>query len=123
MLTHSPKHQNAALEKPSITQINKPLTCSTNYSKSTQAREFPQKKYELIHQALNHPYLNAIREKDEEIAFEGKLDFSFEMNENFKVNDLKKLILQEINLIRKAKSEEEMDVESELAKPPNKELK
>lgn len=60
----------------------------------------------MNYQALNHPYLEQIRDQEEEIEFMGKLDFAFETEEKLSLDELKRLILEEVNIFRVQKNEQ-----------------
>lgn len=49
-----------------------------------------------VEEALKHPYLESLHDPDDEPSFEGEIDFSFEENAQLTLDDVKKLILQEI---------------------------
>ena len=50
-----------------------------------------------VDEALKHPYLANLHDPDDEPVFEGEIDFSFEGNPDLTLEDVKKLILQEID--------------------------
>jgi len=50
-----------------------------------------------IEEAIEHPYLESLHDPDDEPTFEGEIDFSFENDPNLTLDDVKKLILQEIS--------------------------
>ena len=71
------------------------------------------KKRLTAKQALSHNYFKEIRDLDEEIDFAGEIDFQFEMDEKITYDQLKKMILEEVNLIRAEQHEEMINVEQE----------
>lgn len=50
-----------------------------------------------IGEAIKHPYLENLHDPDDEPVFEGEIDFNFESDPNLTLDDIKKLILQEIS--------------------------
>lgn len=50
-----------------------------------------------VEEAIKHPYLKNLHEADDEPVFEGEIDFSFEGNPDLTLEDVKKMILQEIS--------------------------
>lgn len=50
-----------------------------------------------VDEALQHPYLANLHDPEDEPVFEGEIDFSFEGNPDLTLEDVKKLILTEIN--------------------------
>jgi serine/threonine protein kinase len=50
-----------------------------------------------VDEALEHPYLASLHDPDDEPIFEGDIDFSFESNADLTLEDVRKLILQEIS--------------------------
>ena len=50
-----------------------------------------------IEEAIKHPYLENLHDPEDEPIFEGEIDFNFENDPNLTLEDVKKLILQEIS--------------------------
>lgn len=50
-----------------------------------------------IEEAIQHPYLENLHDPDDEPVFEGEINFNFENDPNLTLEDVKKLILQEIS--------------------------
>lgn len=50
-----------------------------------------------VDEAIKHPYLESLHDPDDEPIFDGQIDFSFENNSELTLEDVKKLILQEIS--------------------------
>lgn len=55
-----------------------------------------------VEEAIKHPYLESMHDPDDEPVFEGEIDFSFESNPNLTLEDVKKMILQEISYYNQA---------------------
>ena len=55
-----------------------------------------------IEEAIKHQYLENLHDPDDEPIFEGEIDFSFENDPNLTLEDVKKLILQEISFYNQA---------------------
>jgi hypothetical protein len=47
-----------------------------------------------VDEALNHPFLDSMHDPEDEPAFEGKIDFSFEEDSTLNLEKLKRLILK-----------------------------
>ena len=73
--------------------------------------EFDPNKRITVEEALEHPYFADLHEPSDEPEFGDKLDFEFEHDDKFSLKDLKKMILEEINIVNKANGEETYDVE------------
>jgi len=71
--------------------------------------EFNPQDRLTVEEALAHPYLKLLHDPNDEPKFEGNLNFDFE-NPNFKLNDLKKMIIQDINQVNKFNKEEVYDI-------------
>lgn len=50
-----------------------------------------------IDDAIKHPYLESLHDPEDEPVFEGTIEFSFESDPNLTLEDVKRLILQEIS--------------------------
>ena len=50
-----------------------------------------------VEDAIKHAYLESLHDPDDEPLFEGEIDFSFENDPDLTLEDVKKLILQEIS--------------------------
>jgi len=55
-----------------------------------------------IEEAIKHPYLESLHDPDDEPVFEGEINFDFESDPNLTLEDVKKLILQEISYYNSA---------------------
>lgn len=55
-----------------------------------------------IDEAIKHPYLESMHDPDDEPVFSGTIDFEFENDPNLTLEDVKKLILQEISYYNNA---------------------
>lgn len=71
---------------------------------------FDPRKRVSCEEALAHPYFEGLHDDADEPVFKGSLDFEFEYNDKFKVNDVRVMIIEEINRINKANGEEEYDL-------------
>ncbi|CAD8200715.1 unnamed protein product [Paramecium octaurelia] len=78
--------------------------------------EINPKKRITSAEALNHPYLEPIRDPDDEPSFEGNLDCQFENDSTIQLKDLKALILNEVNIMRQKNSEPIINVQLEIEK-------
>lgn len=54
-----------------------------------------------IDEAIKHPYLESLHDPDDEPIFEGEINFDFESDPNLTLEDVKRLILQEISYYNK----------------------
>lgn len=54
-----------------------------------------------IDEAIKHPYLESLHDPDDEPVFEGEINFDFENDPDLTLEDVKKLILQEISFYNK----------------------
>ncbi|CAD8095352.1 unnamed protein product [Paramecium primaurelia] len=78
--------------------------------------EINPKKRITSAQALNHPYLESIRDPDDEPSFEGNLDSQFENDNTILLKDLKILILNELNLMKQINNEPLINIQLEVEK-------
>ena len=70
-------------------------------------------------EALKHPYLESLHDDADEPVFKGELDFNFEFDPNITLDELRELILEEINYYKTTNRESLIDVKlaiSEVAK-------
>jgi serine/threonine protein kinase len=67
-----------------------------------QLLEFNSNRRISIDEAIKHPYLESLHDPEDEPVFEGSIDFDFENDPNLTLEDVKKLILQEISIYNKA---------------------
>lgn len=77
--------------------------------------EFSPDKRITVEEALAHPYLKALHEPADEPIFEKNVDFAFE-NTNVSLHDLKRVILEDINVVDKAMGEETYDINKIMSK-------
>ncbi|CAD8187520.1 unnamed protein product [Paramecium octaurelia] len=78
--------------------------------------EINPKKRITSAEALNHPYLESIRDPDDEPSFEGNLDSQFENDNTIQLKDLKILILNEVNLMKQNNNEPLLNIQLEVEK-------
>ncbi|CAK93891.1 unnamed protein product (macronuclear) [Paramecium tetraurelia] len=78
--------------------------------------EINPKKRITSAEALNHPYLESIRDPDDEPSFEGHLDSQFENDSTILLKDLKVLILNELNLMKQINNEPLINIQLEVEK-------
>lgn len=76
--------------------------------------EINPKKRINAEEALNHPYLADVRDPDDEPVFDGSIDCNFERDDKIGLAQLKVLILEEINLLKKQNKEPLVDVPAEM---------
>lgn len=62
-------------------------------------------------EAITHPYLKAFYEPSDEPTFTGESDFKFENDQTLTVEDIECMILDEINIFKKANDEKVIDKE------------
>ena len=67
--------------------------------------EFDPKERLTIEEALAHPYFNGLHDTTDEPSFTKKLEFNFENNNNLTLNELKLMIIEEINEVNKDNKE------------------
>lgn len=72
--------------------------------------EFSPEKRISVDDALAHPYLKLLHDPTDEPAFDKQVDFSFEHG-NVPLRDLKRMVLEDINIVNKAMGEETYDLE------------
>lgn len=77
--------------------------------------EFSPDKRISVEEALEHPYLKALHDPADEPAFDKKVDFSFEQG-NQSLLELKRIILEDINIVNKAMGEETYDIAKIMSK-------
>jgi len=73
--------------------------------------EFNPSNRLTIEQALAHPYFEGLHDANDEPCFTKDIDFEFESNEDITLNDLKAMIIEEINNVNSANGEDLYDVE------------
>ena len=56
-------------------------------------------------QALNHPYFADVHDADDCPVFDGSIDFTFEQDKNITVENLKLMIIDEVNYYNKIYNE------------------
>ena len=71
--------------------------------------EFSPDKRISVDAALEHPYLKSLHDPNDEPAFAQNVDFSFEAS-NITLPELKKIILEDVNMVNKACNEDTYDV-------------
>lgn len=74
--------------------------------------EFDPSKRCSIEGALQHPYFEGLHDPEDEPAFAGKVDFSFEKSDDITLPELKKMILEEINDVNGLNKEPIYNVEN-----------
>jgi len=52
-------------------------------------------------EALAHPYLDALHDETDEPIYNESMDFAFETDPNVKIEELRSLILEEVNFYNK----------------------
>ncbi len=77
--------------------------------------EFSPDKRCTVEQALEHPYLKALHDPSDEPAFINNVDFSFESG-NQSLLDLKRMILEDVNVVNKFVNEDLYDVNKIMSK-------
>lgn len=65
-------------------------------------------------QCLNHPFFQSIRVKKDEFTFGSEFMCDFELDESITLDQLKKLILEEINLFKIENNEPLLDIDNEI---------
>ncbi|KRX01276.1 Protein kinase-like domain [Pseudocohnilembus persalinus] len=61
-------------------------------------------------QCLKHPYLSSLHDESDEPVFEGNIDFSFEDDTSLSLDQLRTMILQEVNYYKQKNNEERLDI-------------
>lgn len=77
--------------------------------------EFNPERRITVEEALSHPYLKSLHDPQDEPAFDKQVDFSFEKS-NASLNELKRIIIEDSNVVNKATGEETYDVEKIMSK-------
>lgn len=77
--------------------------------------EFNPDKRITVEEALAHPYLKALHDPNDEPAFDKQVDFSFE-KANLSLAELKRMVLEDINIVNKEMGEETYDVDKIMEK-------
>lgn len=73
--------------------------------------EFDPTKRLTTEQALAHPYFEGLHDVNDEPVYDKKLDFQFEYDSKFTLNDIRVMILEEINKVNKLNNEETYNIE------------
>ncbi|CAD8054978.1 unnamed protein product [Paramecium primaurelia] len=79
-----------------------------------QMLEINPKNRITAQKCLEHPFFESIRKQAEEITFAGNLECDFENDDSITLNNLKQLILIEINQIKVKNNEVQIDIEEEM---------
>lgn len=79
--------------------------------------EFNPNKRISVEAALAHPYLKALHDPNDEPSFNQNVDFDFEIGDK-KLADLKRVILEDINIVNKHNKEDIYDVAKIMSKHP-----
>lgn len=64
-----------------------------------------------VEQALAHPYFEGLHDPQDEPAFNKKINFDFETEEKYSLNEVRLMIIEEINNINSENGEEPYDYE------------
>ena len=77
--------------------------------------EFNPDKRITVEEALAHPYLKALHDPTDEPGFSSNVDFNFEST-NVPLTDLKRIVLEDINIVNKAMGEDTYDIAKIMSK-------
>lgn len=61
-------------------------------------------------ECLAHPYLETLYDEADEPSFKGEIDFSFENNKKLTLDDIRTMILEEVNYYKKENKEKLFDI-------------
>jgi len=69
---------------------------------------------------LNHPYFEGLHDSEDEPRFEGQLDFKFEYDQKISLDELRAMILEEVNYYKTQNNEPLHEISSIIEKSKKK---